>query len=236
MAERPVFCPGIEAREMVREILIRFDWTPGMAASQKQKNIIALHEAAARDQSLRPLLEISTKSPERLGRQLSAFNLKVETGQAELGAITMESAYQGSKVFEGGGPYQDLYGGDSLGAKKDRRLTESGHLTGFRYFDEDWGLLPKTAFYDWLYVSALANHREDLEALDDYEGFTDIEFNPKTSLNCQARACALYVGLIRRGLLDQALESQRSFIELASSQEDGRLSDASKQLSLDLGS
>lgn len=217
MAERPVFCPQSAGDEdaLVHAVTITFEWTPGVAAVQKQKNVTALHEAAARDYDLSHLLEVSTKASDRFGRRLSAFNMKIKTGNRELGAITVESAYQGSKVFEDGGPYQDLYGRGSLSAKKDERLNESGALTGFRYFDKDWGLLPKTAFYDWLYVSALASSQLDLTVLRDYEGFTDIEFNPKKSLNCQARACALYVALVRRGILDDALESQESFIKLA---------------------
>lgn len=35
----------------------------------------------------------------------------------------------------------------------------------------------------------------------EYDGFTDIEFNPQKSLNCQAKAAALYVSLCRNGLL-----------------------------------
>ncbi len=50
----------------------------------------------------------------------------------------------------------------------------------------------------------------------DYTAFTDIEFNPKKSINCQARSCALYVSLARKELLDIALESKESFLDILS--------------------
>ena len=34
------------------------------------------------------------------------------------------------------------------------------------------------------------------------DGFTDIAFNPKKSLNCQARSAALYVALARDGITE----------------------------------
>ena len=47
-----------------------------------------------------------------------------------------------------------------------------------------------------------------------YEAFTDIEFNPDKSINCQARAAALYVSLRREGVLEKALSSQTAYLEL----------------------
>lgn len=73
---------------------------------------------------------------------------------------------------------------------------------------------PKTAFYDWLYISAIAPHREYLQRLEQYAGFTDIEFNPEKSINCQARSCAIFVSLVRKKLLDEALRSPRQFIAI----------------------
>ena len=62
----------------------------------------------------------------------------------------MECAYQGSKVFERGGPYTDLYSVDVRTAKRDPRLKESGRLTGFLFEGFKFPLEPKTVFYDWL--------------------------------------------------------------------------------------
>ena len=118
MASRPVFTALGDPSHLVREIPVQFAWNPGFAPVQKKKNIVAMHEAA-KSRGLTPLLEVSTKSEEKLGQRLSAFNLKIQT---EIGEISIESAYQGSKVFKAGGPFTDIYAKDSRSAKKDERL------------------------------------------------------------------------------------------------------------------
>ena len=213
MAKRPVFIPTGNQNHLVDELLIDFEWNPGFSPSQKKKNVLSLHESAKKA-SLFPLLEISTKSNEILGRKLSAFSLKLTTS---IGEISLESAYQGSKVFEKSGPYTDIYNKNSFAAKADERIRKSGKLTRFEYFGQKWPLVPKTAFYDWLYLSALRPYQDYLKRLYKYEGFTDIEFNPRKSINCQARSCALLVSLLRLGLLEQALKSQQNFREMTSS-------------------
>jgi hypothetical protein len=209
MAERPVFVPRTDGRRLVEEISVAFTWHSGMAASQKKKNVLALHVAAAK-MGLSPLLEVSTKSEEKLGQRLSAFNLKVQL--ADSGQIPLESAYQGSKIFERAGPFLDLYQADSRDAKRDPRLHDSGKLVGFRFEGIDFPIFPKTAFYDWLYIKALFPHREFLLRLRDYAGFSDIEFNPEKSVNCQARSCATFVALHSKDLLEASLKSPQAFI------------------------
>lgn len=210
MASRPVFVAKGDPCHLVSELSFEFPWSPGFAPVQKKKNVVALHEAAARA-GLSNLLEVSTKSEHKIGRHLSAFNLKVKT---ELGDISIESAYQGSKVFEKDGPFHDIYLVDSWTAKKDQRLKTSGPIKEFNFFGQIWPLVPKTAFYDWLYLSALAPHQDYLKRLFQFDGFTDIEFNPEKSINCQARTCALLVSLIKIGALDDALRSQSDFIAM----------------------
>ncbi len=213
MAKRPIFIPIGKYEHLVEETQIEFKWNPGFAPIQKKKNIEAMHEAAEK-KGLFPLLEISTKSKVEIGKRLSAFNLKINT---DIGDISIESAFQGSKVFEGGGPFTDIYKMDSRGAKKDERVRESGQLIGFSFFGQEWPLVPKTAFYDWLYLTALRPHQDYLARLFEYKGFTDIEFNPAKSINCQARACALLVSLLKLKSLDDALRSQSDFIDMVSS-------------------
>lgn len=210
MASRPVFTAMGNPAHLVKEVPVDFSWNPGFAPVQKKKNISAMHEAARR-KGLSPLLEVSTKSEEKLGQRLSAFNLRIKT---EVGEISIESAYQGSKVFKAGGPYTDIYEMDSRSAKRDERLKNSGNLIGFNFFGQKWPLIPKTAFYDWLYLSALLPHKDYLRRLFDYAGFTDIEFNPEKSINCQARTCALLISLLRLDCLDDALRSQSDFIAM----------------------
>ena len=75
---------------------------------------------------------------------------------------------------------------------------------------------PKTVFYDWLYCSFLADYRDWAEKLYGYAGFTDIEFNPSRSINCQARSAALFLSLLKRGKLDAVLDSPSRFIQALS--------------------
>lgn len=211
MAERPIFVPDEGAPGLVREIAFSITWAGGFAPVQKKKNVKALHEAAA-ERGFDNLLEISTKSEEKLGQRLSAFSLIFHSD--ELGDIPLECAYQGSKVFEHGGPYTDLYSVDVRTTKRDPRLKESGRLTGFLFEGFRFPLEPKTVFYDWLYINTIRPHRDWLKRLDRYKGFTDIEFNPSKSINCQARSCALFVSLMHMDLLDDSIRSPEIFIAL----------------------
>lgn len=133
--------------------------------------------------------------------------------------ISLESAFQGSKVFEEGGPYSELYYKNSIEARRDERLRRSGKLVGFNFQGMDFPTEPKTAFYDWLYLNALALNEEIMLELEGYGGFTDIEFNPNKSINCQARSCALCVSLRIKGVMFEAMESHQAFI--AATQSDG---------------
>ena len=211
MAERPVFIPSRSGRAIVQEVKISFLWHSGMAASQKKKNVTGLHDAA-RLRGLFPLLEISTKSESEAGKRLSAFHQVLRVDGYE---TTVECAYQGSKVFENGGPFTDIYAMTSREAKRDDRLRNSGRLLGFSFEGSDFPLSPTTAFYDWLYINALYPHREWLKRLQQFAGFTDIEFNPERSLNCQARSCAMFVALETRDELDEAIESFGTFVNTA---------------------
>jgi len=211
MAERPIFVPKPETNELVKEVFLRLIWSPGFAVVQKEKNIEALHQAA-NAAGYRRILEVSTKSDNKRGRHLSAFYLKARSIRGR--DIPLECAFQGSKVFEGGGPFVDMYEMDVRKAKKDPRLKESGQLIAFEFEGTRWPLEPKTAFYDWLYTSCIYPHRGWAAKLFDYDGFSDIEFNPFRSVNCQARSIALFLSLMKRRELDEALESPESFIRV----------------------
>jgi hypothetical protein len=201
MAKRPVFLPACDPTHLVSEVSLTLHWHPGFAPMQKEKNILALH-SSARLAGLSPLLEISANTEQTVGRQLSAFYLKVQTAG---GPIRLECAFEGSKVFEGGGPYRDLYTKDIRDVRRDKRLKSSGPLSGFEYEGATFSLDPLTLFYDWLYLNAIYEHRDWLERLHIYAGFTDIEFNPHRSTNCQARSLVLFLELQRKNLLDEAV-------------------------------
>jgi type I restriction enzyme M protein len=161
-------------------------------------------------QGIEPLLEISSKATADIGRGLSAFNLKLTMKDGY--QTSVENAYQASKVFRAGGPFCDLRFAKPREAKRDPRLNLSGDLIAFQYGDVTWPTHPTTAFYDWLYITALLENRELAFPLLHYRGFTDIEFNPIRSFSCQARSAALYVALFRREALEAAMPSRDAFI------------------------
>ena len=88
----------------------------------------------------------------------------------KLDGVLIECIYQSSKVFENGGPYRDLLNMKPKDAKRDERLQNSALQT----FDKE----------------TLKN------GLAEYEWFTDIEFNPKKSVNTQARSAAILKALL----------------------------------------
>jgi type I restriction enzyme M protein len=143
---------------------------------------------------------------------LSAFNLRLQLEGGE--HATVESAFQASKKFAQAGPFPELLEASSRDAKRDSRLRDSGPLVGFELQGERWPLTPRTAFYDWLYLKALEQHQDLAAQLLQHDLFTDIEFNPERSLNCQARSCALYVSLHQAGLLEDALSDRVRYLDI----------------------
>lgn len=198
MAKRPVFVSILNNKDnYVKRINIDFTWYPGFSKKQKQKSILSLHENFLKGNhkvNQNEILEISTKSSDEFGVQLSAFNLEIELKGIK---TTVESLFQSSKVFENGGPYRDIIEKTSLEAKRDSRVKNSGDLVTFKFNKREWPLEPKTIFYDWIYMKALSQDENYSKEIMKYKAFTDIEFNPKKSINCQARAAALFVSLKR---------------------------------------
>ncbi len=214
MAKRPIFTPNFSGFPYVDAINIEFKWYSGFAKSQLQKSIASLHEASKKLNKISPILEISGKSASDLGNSLSAFKLLLKTPSEQ--TMSVECAYQGSKVFKNGGPYHELYSVASREAKTDERLKNSGELIAFNFCGEDFPTEPKTAFYDWLYMTALCQQKTDIiSELEVFQGFSDIVFNPNRSLNCQARAAALFVALSKNELInEQILQNRDRYLAL----------------------
>ena len=211
MARRPVFAPDSD-KPYVSELSLDFEYFPGFSIQQKQRSIASLHASYVAKFPSSRVLEVSSKSERDIGVRLSAFNLMIE--HPGRGSYSVECAFQASKVFLHGGPFVDLLDASSSAAKTDRRLRESGELVAFRYCEHEFPLEPKTYFYDWLYASALCRDDKLVEQVMMFDAFTDIEHNPERSINCQARSVAKVVGLARAGLLEDALQSPQTFLEL----------------------
>jgi hypothetical protein len=218
MATRPIFIPTPESIPFVALIDVDFEWYPGFAKTQTQKSIRSLHNSAAQ-RGISPILEISSKASDPLGVSLSAFNLhlRFDTGKT----LSVECAFQGSKVFKDGGPYIDLYDKSSRDAKTDPRLKNSGELTAFSLMGEHFPSKPLTAFYDWLYLRALFDNQEMARQLFSYKGFSDIAFNPEKSINCQARSAALFVALSNNSSIDleKAVKDKNYYLKLVTGED-----------------
>jgi len=211
MANRPIFLSTNNPKQLFEERNIEFKFYTGFSLSQKSKSIESLHQSAKQN-GVENILEVSTKSNHKIGWDLSAFNLMIDFDNHK--QISVECAFQGSKVFEGNIQYKDIYLKQSIEAKKDRRVRDSGEIIGFNFRDNFWNNEPKTAFYDWIYINALYKQPHITKELLNYTVFSDIEFNPKRSINCQARTCAVFVSLVRLGLIEEALSSKDRFIEM----------------------
>lgn len=181
MAIRPAWT--LKGGKVVREEF-EFTWNGGFAITQKQKNINGLHQAITNHTGERSL-EISSKGTEELGRNLSAFHLMLSDHH-------IENIFQAAKKYENVGPFSDLLDVEPKDAKRDIRHTTSGKLIAFIRDGDVWPLEPKTAFYDYIYVTAVCERYGFQLDLSQYQWFTDIEFNPKRSINCQARSVAIY--------------------------------------------
>ena len=214
MAKRPFFSPvSVEefsegARPLYIERFVDFKYFTGFALGQKRKSIDSFHKAIHEIYPQAKILEISTKSSEELGRALSAFNLQ---WRSRIGNFCVESLYQGSKVFKNGGPYKEIRNMSAKEAKADERLRNSGEVVGFFFQEKNWPINPPFMFYDHLYIKSLTTNPELHAPLMEFDAFTDIEFNDKKSINCQARAVAIFVTLKRLGLVSEYLKNLDKF-------------------------
>lgn len=200
MAQRPVFIAN-NKKPYCRMFIADFEWNGGFAKTQAQKNIAAMHKAYMKTYPNGKTLEISSKSENELGVQLSAFNLMKKIPSADK-TVPLECVFQAGKVFSGGGPYTDLLEVSPKDAKRDDRLRSSGRIIGFRFDGIDYPSEPKMAFYDWMYYLALKENMQLFTEILSFDAFTDIAFNPAKSLNCQAQSAARIVGIIRTGNID----------------------------------
>lgn len=247
-ATRPFFCASkIEGQAFIEDEVV-FDWHSGMSWKVRQRSSDAMHEAILKKFSqsdLKPdeILEVSTASHNyEIGQALSAMNL-IYTDPNTLESYPLENWFQSSKVFikDGRemGPYKALlhvklakryinphpdkktieqFKGDPLFDMVQSDINGS-NMSCFKLSGKEYPLLPRSAFYDYLYVSALCQpqNRALAEGLMKYRIFTDIMFNPGTGkrkrFNTQARSCAIYVALSRRGVLYSGALAFDDFIQ-----------------------
>ena len=189
------------------EKIIEYTFVPGFAPSQRIKNVINLNDSINSKYPGLRTLEVSTKSDTELGKKLSAFNLKLD-------GKYIESIFQSSKVFNDGIQYINLINEKPIDAKRFIQSLPKKEITKFKYNGIEYPIEPKSMFYDFIYICALRNIPEVSSALKQYDIFTDIEFNYKKSINCQARACAIYSYLLKINKVDEYLNNIELFKSL----------------------
>lgn len=197
-------CFKVNENKVFDEEIVTFTYVKGMAFSQKCKNVLSFHSSIQEQFPTSKILEVSTKSYNRVGVALSAFNLTLD-------GRSVESIYHSSKVFENGDSFEFVKDLPPLEAKKFVRENGIGCLKSYMYNGTEIPLEPKTLFYDFIYISALMQHPEVSNCLSEYDIFTDIEFNEKKGINCQARACAIYSYMLRTNTVDKYMSSMEEF-------------------------
>lgn len=210
MALRPVFVTK-SSWPFYTETEVSFKYYAGFALVQRQKNIAGIHEAFLKLDPSARVLEASSKAPTALGKSLSPFYLMSDyEGQA----YPVECIFQAIKVFQHGGPFWQLLNFEPVKAKTTSLTKNAGALLYYEYHNERYPLDPKGWMYNWIYMKALQNHPDLVSQILDYNAFTDIAFNPKTGSTCQAKALAIYKGLMKKGLLEEALSSIPAFLKI----------------------
>lgn len=197
-------CFKVNDEKVFDEEVVTFTYIKGMAFSQKVKNVLSFHSSIQSQFPYARILEVSTKSSNPLGVALSAFNLTLD-------GCSVECIYHASKVFEDGTCFEFLKDFSPRDAKRYMRENGTGALKCYKFNDTEIPLATKTMFYDYLYIKALMQNLDISNAIAEYDIFTDIEFNEKKGLNCQARSCAIYSYMLRTDTVNKYMGSMESF-------------------------
>ena len=141
----------------------------------------------------RRTLEISSRSSDRLGRDLSAMSLPA-AGDPHRRSV--EAVYQAAKCYGDGGPDTHLSPSGYEAKRRDRERRRQGPLAGFRHEGRQWPPETGSAFYDWLWTRSALRHcgHGVVERLQRHDGFTD-QFHRPGALACQAKAAAIVAGM-----------------------------------------
>ena len=225
MAEKSVFISKTDY-PFFEEVHVNIDWFGGFAISQKRKCQIGLHQNFLMAYPDEKVLEISSTSLMSLGAKLSAMNLSKRT---QKGLTTVESAFQSSRVYSDGvrtvGPFPEYMFLSGRECKKLVRESSGGmhsykyEYDGLTFYAPTWHI---SQFYDYIYLNALMepeNEKIKEQLLKEgYTAFTDLATK---SLNCQARSVAIFVGLVRAGLINEVRDYD-SYLNLFRTQANGK--------------
>ena len=224
MAERSVFVSK-NTYPFFEEIHVQFDYFQGHSLSQKRKNQIGLHQNFLARYPEYKVLEVSGASLNSLGAALSAMNLKKQTTK---GLTSVESAFQSSRIYginDDIGPFPEYLFLPGKECKKLVKEKSQGLISYHYYFDGMDFYAPKhfiSLFYNYLYLNALCEkeNREVAERLiaGEFTAFSDLA---TTSLNSQARSCAIFVSLYRSGMINE-VRNYNTYLQLFRTAPDGK--------------
>ena len=152
------------------------------------------------------VLEISSRSPQPLGRQLSAMFLEDPAS-----GKPVEAVYQAAKCYgPEGGPAGRVLANGFDAKQLDRTRCRAGRLRGFDDGRLFWPAETGTQFYDRLWIRSA---RAAGVGAVDYDAFTDRFHRRGHALACQARSMAMLQGMARARVLDR-LDDPMAFSEL----------------------
>lgn len=225
MAEKSVFISKT-GYPFFEEVNVNIDWFGGFALSQKRKCQIGLHQNFLMEYPDEKVLEISSASLVSLGSKLSAMNLSKRT---QRGLITVESAFQSSRIYSDGertvGLFPEYLFLPGRECKKlVKEASEGMHsyryeFDGLTFYSPAWHI---SQFYDYIYLNALLEpENEEVRELLLKEGYTSFMDLATKSLNCQARSAAIFVGLVRAGMIDEVRDYD-SYLKLFKTQANGK--------------
>ena len=165
---------------------IKFKGIPGKSEDVLNNNVKRLHSKLTQR-----ALEVSRYSQDPLGIKMDRRALYIQPNYA--GGIYLESFYQGSKIFENGGPHRHWVFLSPIDVLDDKRLENSGQIVRYWSLFEHEYWYESEHYFDYHYIKACVRSlsKYDLEELLKYEVFTDIEYNPNKEDITPAIAAAL---------------------------------------------
>ena len=210
MAERGVFFVK-ESYPFFEEVNVCFPWFGGQSLKQRQRCVLSLRLNLLGGYPDVQFCEISSGSPDDIGRSLSAMALSKRLSDGRI--TTVESAFQSSRIYKDKasgeviGPFPDMIMLPGRDCKRQVKELSRG-LHSYEYsFEGMWFPAPIfhiSLFYDYLYLNALTEPENAQTARGLQEsGFDVFSDLASKALNTQARSCAIYTALYRLGLLDR---------------------------------
>ena len=173
-----------------------------------------LHEelklAYAKKYKADKVLEISSKSPQRLGSELRGSRLMLTTPYNEISSV--DRIYLSSQKFSYGGPFHSFLQLKEADIYQTLAAIKLGKLQRFEYGNLRWPAQEARLFYNWLYLKALYEKEGGYEDVLNYNAFSDVQANEWDPFSySQAQSAALFVLLHEHQLLHQAMKSPNHF-------------------------